>query len=57
MKRLASRRIPLAVAIAASTMVATQPLHAELIDMTRKVAGTTLHYKGVLPNGLEPLKA
>ena len=38
-------------------MVATQPLHAELIDMTRKVAGTTVHYKVVLPNGFDPVKA
>ena len=57
MKLFTSRLIPLAVVIAASGMVATQPLHAELIDMTKKVAGTTVHYKVVLPNGYDPGKA
>ena len=57
MKLFASGRIPLAVLIAASSLVATQPLHAELIDMTKKVAGTTIHYKVVLPNGYDPGKA
>jgi hypothetical protein len=57
MKLFASRRIPLAVAIAASGMVAAQPIHAELLDMTKKVAGTTIHYKVVLPNGYDPGKA
>jgi len=57
MKLFTSRLIPLAVLIAASSLVATQPLHAELIDMTKKVAGTTVHYKVVLPNGYDPGKA
>ena len=57
MKLLASRWIPLVVAIAACIMVATQPLHAELIAMTKKVTGTTVHYKVVLPNGYDPGKA
>ena len=57
MKLFTSRLIPLAVLIAASSLVATQPLHAELIDMTKKVAGTTIHYKVVLPNGYDPGKA
>jgi poly(3-hydroxybutyrate) depolymerase len=57
MKLVASGGISLAVAIAASGLVATQPLHAELIDMTKKVAGTTIHYKVVLPNGYDPRKA
>lgn len=43
--------------IAASLMVATQSLHAELIDKTKTVAGTTVHYKVVLPNGYDPAKA
>jgi len=57
MKLFASRLIPLAVVIAASSMVATQPLRAELLDMTKKVAGTTVHYKVVLPSGYDPGKA
>ena len=57
MKLSASRWIPLAVALAASVMSATQPLHAELIETTKKVAGTTIHYKVVLPDGYDPGKA
>jgi predicted peptidase len=38
-------------------MIATQPLHAELIEMTKKVAGATVHYKDVLPNGYDPGRA
>jgi poly(3-hydroxybutyrate) depolymerase len=54
MKLLASSWIPTTVAIAASIMIGTQPLHAELIEMTKKVAGATVHYKVVLPNGYDP---
>ncbi|MBI2828846.1 MAG: hypothetical protein HYX77_06210 [Acidobacteria bacterium] len=57
MKLRASSWIALAVAMAASVMIAIQPLHAELIEMTKKVAGTTVHYKVVLPNGYDPGKA
>ena len=57
MKRLASRRIPPAVAIGACIMVTTQPLNAELIAVTKKVEGTTVHYRVVLPNGYDPGKA
>src|SRR5712671_3394820 len=57
MKLFTSRLIPLAVVAAASCMVATQPLHAELLEMTKKVAGTTIHYKVVLPNGYDPGRA
>jgi poly(3-hydroxybutyrate) depolymerase len=55
MKLLASRGIPLVVAIA--LMVANQSLHAEVIEMTKKVAGITVHYKVVLPNGYDPGQA
>src|SRR4249920_3888081 len=57
MKLLASRWISVAIATAASCMIATQPLHAELIEMTKKVAGATVHYKVVLPNGYDPGRA
>jgi predicted peptidase len=38
-------------------MIGTQPLHAELIEVTKKVAGATVHYKVVLPNGYDPGRA
>jgi poly(3-hydroxybutyrate) depolymerase len=57
MKLLASRWIPQAVVIAASITAAIQPVHAELIDVTKKVAGVTVHYKVVLPNGYDAGKA
>ncbi len=38
-------------------MSATQPLHAELVEKTTRVGGTTVHYKAVLPDGYEPAKA
>jgi poly(3-hydroxybutyrate) depolymerase len=56
MKLLSSRWIPLAV-VTAACVVAGQPLHAELVDMTKKIAGTTVHYKVVLPTGYDPGKA
>jgi poly(3-hydroxybutyrate) depolymerase len=57
MKLLASSWIPPTVAIAAWIMIGTQPLHAEVIEMTKKVAGATVHYKVVLPNGYDPGRA
>jgi len=38
-------------------MLATQPLRAELLEKTKKVGGTTVHYKVVLPSGYDPAKA
>jgi poly(3-hydroxybutyrate) depolymerase len=38
-------------------VVATRPAQADLIEATKKVAGTTVHYKVVLPNGYDPAKA
>jgi poly(3-hydroxybutyrate) depolymerase len=57
MKRIASRWLPPAVALAASVMMSTQPARAELLDLTKKVAGTTVHYKVVLPAGYDAAKA
>ena len=37
-------------------MFATQPVQAELLEKTKKVAGTTVRYKVVLPNGYDPAK-
>src|ERR1700736_6581081 len=45
------------LAAAAAAVFATQPLHAELMEKTAKVGGTTVHYKVVLPNGYDPAKA
>src|SRR5580698_9447921 len=37
-------------------MFAIQPVHAELLEKTKKVAGTTVRYKVVLPDGYDPAK-
>src|SRR6202795_863871 len=47
-------RVPL---IAAVVLLLTQPLRAEVIEQTKQVGGTTVHYKTVLPNGYDPAKA
>src|SRR2546425_4520418 len=57
MKQLNSKWMPLVLAATAVAMFATQPLQAELIEKTKKVGSTTVHYKVVLPNGYDPGKA
>ena len=58
MSRLVSTKwIPLMVAIDACVFMATRPLHAEVKEATKEVAGTTVRYKVVLPNGYDPSKA
>ena len=48
----------LAVAAAAAVAIsAAQPLYAEQLEKTKKVGGTTVHYKVVLPNGYDPATA
>jgi poly(3-hydroxybutyrate) depolymerase len=49
--------MPLLAAAAVSAMLATQPVRAELLEKSKKVAGTTVRYKVVLPNGYDPGKA
>jgi poly(3-hydroxybutyrate) depolymerase len=44
-------------ATAAVAMSATQPLHADEAEKTKKVGGTTVHYKVVLPNAYDPARA
>ena len=39
------------------TTLAAGPARAEVLDKTKKVAGMTVHYKVVLPNGYDPMKA
>jgi poly(3-hydroxybutyrate) depolymerase len=46
-----------AAVAAAVAMLATQPLRAELLEKTKKVGGTTVHYKVVLPNGYDSARA
>ena len=57
MKLLNSKRRLLVLAAAAVEMFATQPVQAELLEKTKKVGDTTLHYKVVLPNGYDSAKA
>jgi predicted peptidase len=45
-----------AVALAAA-VVAIHPSHAEIVEMSRDVGGTTIHYKVVLPDGYDPAMA
>jgi poly(3-hydroxybutyrate) depolymerase len=46
-----------AFAAATVAMLATEPLRAELLEKTKNVGGTTVHYKVVLPNGYDSAKA
>ena len=60
MKVLASKRLTRAIVVTAcafSVLVAANRADAEVRDLTKKVAGTTLHYKVVLPNGYDAAKA
>jgi poly(3-hydroxybutyrate) depolymerase len=54
MKQLNSTWTLAIAAMAAVAMSATQPVQAELFEKTKKVGGTTVHYKIVLPNGYDP---
>jgi poly(3-hydroxybutyrate) depolymerase len=47
----------LAPAMAVIVMLLIQPLRAEVIEKTKEVGGTTVHYKAVLPNDYDPAKA
>jgi poly(3-hydroxybutyrate) depolymerase len=57
MDRLNSRWTPRILAAAAVALFSSQSLHAELLEKTKKVAGTTVNYKVVLPNGYDSAKA
>jgi hypothetical protein len=57
MKQLNSSWMPAVAAAAAVAISAAQPLQAELLEKTKTVGGTTVHYKVVLPNGYDPAKA
>ncbi len=57
MKPQNARWILLASAAATAAMLLTQPSRADVIEKTKNVDGTTVHYKAVLPNGYDPAKA
>jgi predicted esterase len=57
MKQPRVKWMPVFSAAVAVAMFAIQPVHAELLEKTKKVAGVTVHYKVVLPNGYDPVKA
>ena len=56
MKRQNAKWMLLAPAIAAIAMVLPQAVRAELLEQTKKVDGTIVHYKVVLPDGYDPAK-
>src|SRR5256714_8336491 len=56
MRHLTSKWMLLVLAAAAAGMLANHPLQAELLEKTKKVGSTTVHYKVVLPNGYDPAK-
>jgi len=56
MKQSRSKWIGLFCAAVIAAMVTTQPIRAELLEKTRKVAGATVSYKVVLPSGYDPAK-
>jgi predicted esterase len=56
MKRLHSKLMSTAPIVVIVAVFLAQPLQAELLEKTRKVAGATVQYKVVLPNGYDPAK-
>jgi poly(3-hydroxybutyrate) depolymerase len=57
MKQLSSKWVLLVPAAAAVMMFATRPAQAEVLEKTKKVGGTAVQYKVVLPNGYDSAKA
>ena len=51
------KQMLLAPAMAVIVMFLIQPLQAEVLEKTKEVGSTTVHYKTVLPNGYDPAKA
>lgn len=51
-----SKWMPLFSAAVALAIVAGQPVKGEVLEKTKKVSGTTVHYKVVLPKGYDPAK-
>jgi predicted peptidase len=57
MKQPGSKWMPLFSAAVVVAMLPAQPVRAELLEKTKKVNGTAVRYKVVLPNGYDPAKA
>jgi predicted esterase len=57
MKQRNSKWMLLAPATAAAVLFLIQPLQAEVMEKTKKVGDTIVHYKTVLPNNYDPAKA
>ena len=57
MNRRTSKWTLPAPAMAAVAMFLIQPLQAEVVEKTKQVSGTTVHYMTVLPDGYDPAKA
>jgi hypothetical protein len=56
MNRQDAKWMLLAPAIAAIVMLLGEPLRAEVLEHTTKVAGTAVHYKTVLLDGYDPIE-
>jgi poly(3-hydroxybutyrate) depolymerase len=57
MQQQSSKLMRLAPGMAAIVMLLTGPLRAEVLEQTKTMGGTTVHYKTVLPDGYDPAKA
>jgi predicted esterase len=57
MKQRNSKWVLLAPAMVAFALILIQPLQAEVVEKTKKVGDTTVHYKVVLPNNYDAAKA
>ena len=53
---MTSKTTRLGIAVAAMALLAVQPLRAELLEKTKTVGKTTVHYKVVLPPGYDPTR-
>jgi poly(3-hydroxybutyrate) depolymerase len=56
MKQRKRNALAITAVATAVAMVLSQPLRAEVLEGTKTVSGTTVHYKTVLPNGFDPAK-
>src|SRR5882672_6851496 len=57
MEQRSPNALAIAAAAAALVIFLSQPLGAEVLEATKMVGGTTVHYKTVLPDGYDPAKA
>jgi poly(3-hydroxybutyrate) depolymerase len=57
MEQRSPNALAIAAAAAALVIFLSQPLGAEVLEATKTVGGTTVHYKTVLPSGYDPAKA